>query len=181
MGKAYRVHDQNDLYFITLRVVAWVDIFTRPCYRISFVDSLNYCIDNKGLNVHAWVIMSNHVHAVISAEEGNLTGIIRDLKSFTSKKFINQIFEEYESRRTWMLFQFRNRAMQKDKRIEYKVWESGYHGIELLSNTWIDTRINYIHNNPVKADIVDEPWHYKYSSARDYIGKEGLVRIDPLL
>lgn len=38
-------------------------------------------------------------------------------------------------------------------------------------------KLNYIHMNPVRAGIVDESEHYKYSSARDYTGKKGLVEI----
>ncbi len=42
----------------------------------------------------------------------------------------------------------------------------------------MDTRLNYIHNNPVKAMIVEEPEHYLFSSARDYSGVKGLVEIE---
>ena len=49
-------------HFITLTVVDWVDVFTRPVYRHIFVESLNYCEAQKGLEIYAWVLMSNHAH-----------------------------------------------------------------------------------------------------------------------
>jgi REP element-mobilizing transposase RayT len=51
------------------------------------VDSLNYCIKNKGLIVYAWVIMSNHVHLVIESRNAALEDIMGDLKKHTSKKY----------------------------------------------------------------------------------------------
>ena len=42
----------------------------------------------------------------------------------------------------------------------------------------VDQRLYYLHNNPVKAQIVDEAEHYIYSSAIDYVGGKGLVEIE---
>ena len=61
-------------------VVGWVDIFTRKCYRDILVDSLKFCIDKKGLLLGAYVIMSNHVHLLARAKNGNLSDVLRDFK-----------------------------------------------------------------------------------------------------
>ena len=60
--------------------MGWVDIFTRKECKDIIVDSLKYCNSNKGLSIHAYVIMSNHIHLIVSAREGSwgLSGIIRD-------------------------------------------------------------------------------------------------------
>ena len=50
----------------------WIDVFTRDIYKDVFVDSLQYCIKNKGLVLHAWVIMTNHVHLIISSDKSNI-------------------------------------------------------------------------------------------------------------
>ena len=49
--------------------------------------------------------------------------------------------------------------------------------IELWSNPVIDQKINYIHNNPVEAGFVEHEYEYLYSSARDYAGNKGLIKI----
>lgn len=93
----YYIEDQNAVYFITFTVSDWIDIFTRKEYRFVIVDSLNYCIENKGLIVYAWCLMSNHLHLVCQAKEGfGLSGIIRDFKKFTSKAIIKLIHEVAE-------------------------------------------------------------------------------------
>ena len=48
------------IYFITLTVVDWVDVFTRPIYKHIVIDSLRYCQENKRLRIYAWVMMSDH-------------------------------------------------------------------------------------------------------------------------
>ena len=77
----YIIQNQNGYYFITLTVVYWVDLFSRREYRDIIVDSLNYCVKSKGLELNAWVIMSNHVHLVgrIDTVLG-MSGFLRDFK-----------------------------------------------------------------------------------------------------
>ena len=58
---------------------------------------------------------------------------------------------------------------------DYQFWRHDNHPIELWSNKVIQQKIDYIHNNPVKAGIVFRPEDYKYSSACDYAGIEGLL------
>lgn len=87
----YKIRDQQGIYFITFAVVEWVDVFTRKEYADIIIENLRYCIQHKGLKLYAWCIMSNHVHLIASAEQGNLSDILRDFKKFTSKAIIEAI------------------------------------------------------------------------------------------
>jgi len=91
MSRKYKIRDQGAIYFVTFATVYWIDVFTRLLYKEIVVDSLNYCIENKGLKVYAWVIMSNHVHLIIGSDDGKIEHILRDLKKFTSKAIIEAI------------------------------------------------------------------------------------------
>ena len=85
MGRKYAIRDQEALHFVTFTVVNWVDLFIRDEYKSILVESLRYCQQNKGLKIHAWCIMTSHVHLIISVEHGYmLSDIIRDFKSYTS-------------------------------------------------------------------------------------------------
>ena len=123
--------------------------------------------------------MSNHLHMIISSKDGIiLASIMRDFKKFTSKKIISLIKNDgIESRRNWILDRFELAGKKLNRIKNYKVWKDGNHPEELYSNKFIQQKLNYIHNNPVTAEIVDEPEHYLYSSARDYIGEKGLIDI----
>jgi putative transposase len=87
MSTKYKFGDNEIAHFITFSVVNWIDALTRNEYKDIIVASLQYCIKEKGLKLHAWVIMSNHVHLIASAKQGfMLTNILRDLKKFTRRK-----------------------------------------------------------------------------------------------
>jgi len=99
MKEGYIIRDQSKTHFITATVVDWIDIFTRKIYRDIIIESLKYSIEYKGLIVYGYVIMSNHIHLIIQAENENLSDVLRDIKKFTSKKILNTIQTEPESRK----------------------------------------------------------------------------------
>lgn len=180
MSEKYKIHDPEGRYFVTLSVVYWVDLFTRKELKHVVLSSLEHCQQHKGLIIHSWVLMSNHLHIIVSATSEPLEAILRDMKKYTSKEIIKTISEINESRKEWLIRAF-SKAAQDLKRVKnYKVWQDGNHPILLDTNKMIEERLHYIHYNPVEAEYVDEPEYYWYSSARDYAGQKGLLEISLL-
>lgn len=166
------------VYFLTMTVVDWVDVFTRPVYRQEIVKSLRFCQDRKGLELYAWVLMSNHIHILASAAEGyHLADIIRDFKKYTSKTITDLILTEPESRRKWMLNQFEFSGRFDRKITNFRFWQAGNEAKEIHTNDFLFQKLHYIHDNPVRAEIVEYPEEYLYSSARNYAGKKGLLDV----
>lgn len=182
MSSKYKPGDDALPHFITFSVVGWVDVFSRSIYKDIIVNSLKYCQDNKGLNLHAWVIMTNHIHLIFSTETNTISNLVRDIKKFSSKKIIEAITDsQEESRKEWMLNLFRFAGAGNSNNKEFQFWKQDYHPIELNTSYRCEQRLNYLHENPVRSGLVWEPWHYKYSSAIDYYTNEkGLLKIEPL-
>lgn len=103
--------------------------------------------------------------------------MLRDFKRHTSKQIIESIINEPESRREWLLGFFKREGAKAKKSQRYKVWQDGYHAIDVWSNKFIYQKLNYIHNNPVKDGIVENPEDYLYSSARNYAGLDALLDV----
>lgn len=179
-GDRYVIQDQSAVYFLTLTVVNWIDIFTRPVYKDIITDSLNYCIKEKGLTVHAWVIMTNHIHLVahVNSKIG-MSGFLRDFKKFTSKSILTEIQSINESRREWLLDKFSFEARRTGRAPNYKLWTDDNHAID-ITNNGIDiwSKIHYIHENPVRNAIVRNPEDFIYSSASDYAEIKGAVDVE---
>jgi REP element-mobilizing transposase RayT len=167
------------LYFLTLTVIDWVDVFTRPEYKYIIVDSLNYCQNSKGLELYGWSLMTNHLHLIAGAKEGhNLSDILRDFKKYTSKRLVLAISENpIESRKKWMLNRFEYAGKYDKKITNFKFWQEGNDAKEIHTTEFLIQKLNYIHENPVKAEIVGNPADYLYSSARDYAGEKGLIDV----
>ena len=104
MSTKYKFRNPDGCYFVTYAVVGWVDVFTRNVYKDILIESWRYCQQQKGLLIHAYVIMTNHVHMIISRNSTiSLEAIMRDMKKFTSSTILEAIKKEQESRREWML------------------------------------------------------------------------------
>ena len=175
----YQIANQNATYFLTFTVTDWVDVFTRSNYKTVIVESLEYCIRNKGLKLYAWCLMTNHIHLICRTEEPfRMSDFIRDFKQFTAKKIVEEIKNTSESRKDWMLYRF-ELAGKYDKRItKYRFWQDTSHPVELISNEFIEGRMNYIHQNPVRAGFVANAEDYLYSSARNYADLDALIQIE---
>ncbi|QQS51676.1 MAG: transposase [Bacteroidota bacterium] len=181
MSQKYKVRNPEALYFITITVIDWVDLISRPVYKHIIVESLQYCKINKGLIIYAYVIMPSHLHLIVQSKEPfKLEDTIRDFKKFTSKELINAIKEYPESRREWLLNKFTYAAGRINKGVNYKVWQDGYHPVELTTNEMKEQRLNYIHNNPVEEEIVINTEDYKYSSATNYAYGMGVLEIEKI-
>jgi len=180
----YKIADQFATYFLTFTLVGWVDLFTRrQCCQI-LIDSFNYCKENKGLILYAYVIMGSHVHLIASAREGSsgLSAIVRDFKSHTSRKIIEWITDNNkESRRKWLEMVFKYHGKYNSNNQVYQVWKQHSKPMQCVTPQFTLQKLNYIHNNPVKAGLVDNPEDYRYSSARSYAGrKDGILDVELL-
>lgn len=176
----YKITDQQGMYFMTFTVVGWIDVFTREDYKKIIIESFKYCQVYKGLRIHAYVIMSNHLHVIVSTNsKDGISNVIRDFKSFTSKAILRKIENsKTESRKDWMLNLFKHFADKNKLGTKHQFWIHNNRPIELSSPKFVNQKLDYIHLNPVRAGIVDDPLKYKYSSARSYIGQEGLISIE---
>jgi REP element-mobilizing transposase RayT len=177
MSRNYKFHNPKGLYFVSFAVVGWLDVFTRNDYKDIVVESLEFCQKNKGMEIHAWCIMTNHVHLIFkSIDNQNPELLLGDFKRFTSKKIVKAIQENpKESRREFLLDFFKKEAEKSSNVKHFQFWRHDSKSIELWSNEVIHQKIKYIHNNPVEEGIVFRPEDYKYSSAADYAGEKGLI------
>ncbi|MGV3503411.1 MAG: REP-associated tyrosine transposase [Adhaeribacter sp.] len=182
MPSKYLLSNPEGIYFITFATVQWADVLTRPHYKNIMVESLRYCQEKKGLDLYAWCLMTNHVHLIASARESfKLSEILRDFKKYTAKKLILALQNPEESRKNWLLWLCRAAGQRNVNNQEYQLWQQDNHPVELTTNTMMTQRLDYLHKNPVKEGIVFEAENYVYSSAIDYAGGKGLLKLAALL
>jgi putative transposase len=118
--------------------------------------------------------MTNHLHLICSfhgKQEPAL--VLKNMKSFTAMKLIDAVIKNpKESRREYLLNLFEAEGKKSSRNFRFKFWEHENHPIILDSDIVFNQKINYLHWNPVTAGFVTEPWHWKFSSAVDYMTKE---------
>ena len=177
MSTGYQIKDQQALHYLTIQVVDWLDVFTRQTYRDIVLDSLRFCQQNKGLQVFGYVIMSNHIHLIANSSQGELSNTIRDFKKFTAKNIIESITNGNESRQDWMLNRFQFNAQKHSRNEHYQMWTHENHAVVIYSPEFAREKLEYLHNNPVRAGLVKKPADYIYSSASNYAEMESILEV----
>ena len=180
MSEKYKFHDPEGIYFVTPTIVVWADLFTKQQYWHIVLGALAHYQQNNGLIIHAWCVMSSHLHLIISTRKSPLSDIMRDFKKYTSKRFTGSLKDGNDSRREWLLRLFAEAGAELKRNKNFKVWQDGNHPILLDNNQMITQRLEYVHNNPVEAGLVQDPTDYLLSSARDYADEPGLLQIEKL-
>ena len=181
MSRAYKFRDITKPYFVSFATVLWIDLFTRKEYCHLFLESVRYCQENKGLIVYAWIIMPSHIHLIIGTKDLPMQDILRDLKSHTSRKLKEAIkTHPTESRKEWLIWMFERAGKINGNNKSWQLWQQHNKPIELWDNYMIENKLNYLHNNPVEAEVVSKPEDYVWSSAIDYSGTKGLIDVEIL-
>lgn len=163
MRSRYKINEDSNLYVITSSIHCFVPvIFNDDLFKI-ILNSLIYCQREKGLNVYGFVIMPNHMHAIIGyIINERIAEVIRDFKRHTSKK-ISEYLENLKRFNNLFWIKLFHHQMKN------KVWQEGYHPETIISEGFFRQKLGYIHNNPIEKGYVEKPEDWKYSSARNYL------------
>lgn len=179
MSRNYKFHNPSGLYFVSFATVYWIDVFTRMLYFSILADSITYCRKHKSMEVYAYCFMPSHIHLVFRSGDENPKGLIQDFKKYTAKKLIEAIQENpQESRKEWLLWMFEKAGAKNASVSKMQFWQHNNQPIELWSNSVIQQKITYIHNNPVVSGFVTDAVDWKYSSARNYQNDHTALQID---
>ena len=155
--------NENSMHFITLTIIEWIDIFTKPKYFKIIIDSLKYCRKNKGLMLYEYVIMTNHIHLIVRAKDDHkLSQIISDFKKHTTREILKLL--EQDNRR-YILNLIKN-SFSKKKDYKKQIWQRENYPEVILSDKFLRQKIKYIYKNPVKKEYVVNQEDWLYSSAR---------------
>jgi putative transposase len=176
MRSRYRIHVPEAPHFITSTVVSWLPVFTTTHRCDILVESLD-CRQHKGLKLYAWVILDNHIHAILGASD--LSRVMADFKRHTAQRLAQQLENENCA---WLLNQFeffhRNYKTQSNRQF----WQEGFHPQAITDDATMEQKLDYLHNNPVKRGLVAAPEHWRYSSAHEWlVGAMPVTRCDPLM
>ncbi len=174
MGRSrYRICDEKAPHFLTCTVLNWIPLFTRPQTAGIILDALRYRQEENGWKIYGYVMLENHLHMIVQAE--NLAVELPHFKSYTARQLIDHLKECRAERLLQQLAFFRKDHKRQDR--DYQCWEEGSHPQLIENEQVLRQKLEYIHQNPVKRGYVDDPTHWRYSSARDYAGLEGLVPV----
>lgn len=150
MPRKPRLHVPGGVYHVILRGNGAQDIFFDPADRRYFYGLLKEGTQRFGYRIHAFCLMSNHVHLVLQVGETPLARPMQNL-SFRYARRIN-----WRTQRSGHLFQGRYKALLVD------------------ADSYLLELVRYVHLNPVRAGLVRQAEDHPWSSHRCYLARERL-------
>lgn len=160
-----KFHIQGHVFFITTVVYGRLRIFTRPSFIIPLYDSLGFYHHKLNIKLLGYVFMPDHIHlALWPAQASNVTDFMRDFKEFTAKRIVRQA----EAEGCGSLLAAFKQAGADTGRAVHKVWQDDFWERNIYTEDFLRQKLKYMHDNPVRAGIVDVAVEYAYSSARNY-------------
>ncbi len=173
MGRTrYQFGDSHSPHFMTCTIVAWLPAFSKPDFVDIVLDSWRFLQRERDITIIAWVILENHLHWIAVGPE--LSRRVGEFKSFTA----TSILREAEKQRHHTFLQELNYFKARHKLDqEHQLWQEGSHPQIIESDDVMWQKVEYIHNNPLRRGFVDDALHWRYSSARSYARKEGLIDV----
>ena len=169
----YVILEPDKPHFLTCTVVEWLPVFTRPDAVQIILDSWAHQRLHDGLQIFGYVVLENHLHFV--AQAPRLDKCLSSFKSYTAARLI-ELLQAHQAERLLARLRFAKRAHKTDR--EYQFWQEGSHAEMMFSEDVMRQKLDYIHQNPVKRGYVDLPEHWRYSSARNYLGQSGMMAMD---
>ena len=170
----YVITEPDKPHFLTCTVVEWLPVFARPDCVSIVLNCWQYQQQHVALKLYGYAVMENHLHFIAHAPR--LDTCLSRFKSFTAQKILRYL-EQQKASRELERFHFACKAHKKSDR-QYQFWQEGTHAELIFSDDMMREKLEYIHNNPVKRGYVEKPEHWRYSSAKNYMGETGLIEVD---
>lgn len=173
MGRSrYKIHEPLAPHFLTCTVIEWLPLFAQPANAKIVLDCLRYLREEGRLVLYGYVLLENHCHFVAASDD--LGKAIASFKSYTARRIVDRLTAIRSPVLDLLAF---HKARHKIDR-EHQVWQEGSHPQLIQDEAMMRQKLDYMHMNPVTRGYVDDPLHWRYSSARNYAGLPGLLEVD---
>ena len=150
-----RYLEENRAYLATTNTEARQPLFLDPRLCSIVIENLAFYRDRGDFSLHAYVIMPDHLHLVITPRRVELPDVMRNVKSYCAK------------------------GIREATGVLGRVWQSRFHDMAIRSEIQYRQAIEYVHQNPERAGLVQSDEEYEYSSARVYAGSaDGVLSVD---
>ncbi|MDZ7808116.1 MAG: transposase [Gracilimonas sp.] len=173
MGRSrYKVYEECFPYFITSSIVEGIPLFANSNLAEMVLQAVVFLQKKRKVEVNAYVIMENHIHLIAKGKD--LSEHFRNFKSYTAHQMIRYLTQ---ANNEYLLSQLKRAKKAHKSGSMHQLWQEGAHPKQIFDHSVMSQKIEYIHYNPVIRGYVDRAEHWRYSSARNYLGEEGLIPV----
>lgn len=168
--------NQDNTYFITSSVLGLRKVFSiHETYYSILIESLYFTRKKYTSYIIAYVLMPNHIHVILTMNNGkSVSDYMRDFKRHTSKEIVKLLRKDKKDKLLQDLYKLGGTG-------NYRLWKDRFDDLIITNEKTLKIKIDYIHNNPVEAGLVENITDWKYSSARNYyLDDDSVFAVDKL-
>jgi len=153
----------GSVYFLTTTIIDFTKIFSlNDKYYDILIENLKFYLAKYQSALLAYVLMPHHIHLInYIPKNKNVSDFMRDFKKYTSVSIKEELLKDNFPK----IMENLTRLSETGR---YKLWMDRFDSVIIENGNVLETKINYIHYNPVRAGLVKEMNDWKYSSARNY-------------
>ena len=157
----------EEFFFITTTVVHHARVFVKKRYCEILLQNIRHYQLKYMFEILGYAIMPSHFHWIVEVNPayGSVSDIMRDIKKYSAWDLMEAIEHDGDIK-LLKLFTASARNLEIQRR---KFWMSRFDDEVIQNEAMLLAKLEYIHNNPVKAGLVENPEDYRFSSARNYI------------
>jgi len=176
MGLRFRIEGSGYLWYVTTTVVDFTQVFVKEKYFLVLMNNLKFYRKQHNFRLIAYVIMPEHVHLILwLLGKSSISDVMRDLKKYSSVQIKEELHAENNQR---LISIFRNNSIGY-KGQDFKLWMDRFDRVGIYTPQVLKQKVNYIHFNPVRRNLVEDILDWKYSSARNYyLDDQSAIKVD---
>lgn len=168
---------EETTFFVTTTVVRFAEVFSEDKYCDILIHNIKHYQNQYKFVILGYVIMPSHFHWIVNVENelGTISDIMRDIKKFSAWDLMEAIEKDHRDD-LLRLFEQESKDFKNQKR---KFWMKRFDDEVIRNPEMLRIKLDYIHYNPVKTELIKEAEQYKYSSARNYIlGDQSILYVE---
>ena len=161
----FQISRSDPAYYFTAVAHHRLPIFRTDQVKQVICDAYAEARETHGVLILAYVIMPDHVH-VLAHSERKMADVLRLLNGVSARRVIQYLNESnFESSLAKL------RGETRERNHKHSVWHHHSDSLEIFGEDTFRQKMEYIHMNPVRAGLVSAAVDYRFSSARQWVGR----------
>ena len=173
MAHRFLISQDSPVLYITVVTKDRLPVFRTDKLRDIVCLALDEARRSAGFLLFAYVIMLDHMH-LLTSRPSTTSNVLRVLKGITARRIIDYLKANSHSTSLAKL-----RHQERERNYRYSLWQTEKNVLPIFTEGMFMEKVNYIHQNPVRAGLVECPGDYRWSSARIWTGRS--LDTEPLL
>ena len=160
MAHRFLISQDSPALYITIVTKDRLPVFRTDHMKEILCRAIDEARQSAGFLLFAYVIMWDHMH-LLTNRPSTTSNVLRVLKGITARRLIDYLKENDHSSSLAKL-----QPQERDRNHRYSLWQTEKNVLPIFSEGMFMEKVNYIHRNPVRAELCERPEEYQWSSAR---------------